>query len=110
MIGPVVGRVVGRVVRLAETDRPGLRFHFDGQACQALSGDTVLTAILLSCSRLRAAEFGPEHRAGFCLMGACQDCWVWQEQGPRLRACSTLVLQGMRLRSGPGQIWPGPEQ
>ena len=29
---------------------------------------------------LRAAEFGPEARAGFCLMGACQDCWVWQER------------------------------
>ena len=72
----------------------------------ALAGDTVLTAILASGHVLRKSEFGPEPRAGFCLMGACQDCWVWQEEGPRLRACSTPVTDGMRLRTTPPESWP----
>ncbi|MGF1630845.1 MAG: (2Fe-2S)-binding protein [Kiloniellaceae bacterium] len=93
-------------MRLAETERAPLAFHFDGEELTAGEGDTVLTGILLSVRDLREAEFGPERRAGFCLMGACQDCWVWQEEGPRLRACSTLLRAGMRLRSEPQVGWP----
>lgn len=97
----------GRIVRLAETARAPVSFRFDGETLRALDGDTVLTAILLSARALRDAEFGPERRAGFCLMGACQDCWIWQEEGPRLRACSTPVAEGMRLLSHPPAGWPG---
>ncbi|BCG71717.1 NAD(FAD)-dependent dehydrogenase [Mesorhizobium sp. 113-1-2] len=96
----------GRIVRLAERDRAQLHFSLDGQVRTALAGDTVLTAMLASGHALRTSEFGPEPRAGFCLMGACQDCWVWQEEGPRLRACSTLVTEGMRLRTTPPESWP----
>ncbi|WP_215731148.1 2Fe-2S iron-sulfur cluster-binding protein [Rhodovulum kholense] len=39
-------------------------------------------------------------------MGACQDCWVWQRDGPRLRAGSTPVAPGMRLLSQPPESWP----
>lgn len=95
----------GRIVRLAERDRAQLHFSLDGQMRSALSGDTVLTAMLASEHALRKSEFGPEPRAGFCLMGACQDCWVWQDEGPRLRACSTLVSEGMRLRTTPSESW-----
>jgi hypothetical protein len=96
----------GRIVRLAERDRARLHFFLDGQVCTALAGDTVLTAMLASGHALRKSEFGPEQRAGFCLMGACQDCWVWQDEGPRLRACSALVSEGMRLRTTPSESWP----
>ncbi len=90
-----------RIQRLAERERPAVRFHLDGEAVSALAGDTVLTAILMNAQQLRISEFGQEARAGFCLMGACQDCWIWQENGPRLRACSTLLTAGMRLRTRP---------
>ncbi|GLS40045.1 NAD(FAD)-dependent dehydrogenase [Mesorhizobium tianshanense] len=96
----------GRIVRLAERDRAQLHFFLDGQVRTALAGDTVLTAMLASGHALRKSEFGPELRAGFCLMGACQDCWVWQDEGPRLRACSALVTEGMRLRTTPSESWP----
>ncbi|CAN7641872.1 (2Fe-2S)-binding protein [Mesorhizobium caraganae] len=96
----------GRIVRLAELDRAEVHFSLDGQVCGALAGDTVLTAMLASGHGLRKSEFGPEWRAGFCLMGACQDCWVWQEEGPRMRACSVLVAEGMRLRTTPPENWP----
>jgi predicted molibdopterin-dependent oxidoreductase YjgC len=99
----------GRLTRLAESHRAPLTFHVDGVERQAMQGDTVLTAVLMSVGSLRAAEFGPERRAGFCLMGACQDCWMWQEDGPRLRACSTPVKAGMRLLTDPPQDWPGQQ-
>lgn len=85
--------------RLAETGRPALTFTFDGQPCTALAGDTVLTAVLTQGERLRVSEFGGGPRAGFCMMGACQDCWVQHENGERVRACSTYIEPGMRLQS-----------
>lgn len=96
----------GRAVRLAETGRRPVTFFLDGRRCEALTGDTVLTAILTAAPAVRRSEFGPGMRAGFCLMGACQDCWVWPEQGPRLRSCSTPVAEGMRLLTEPPGDWP----
>ncbi|WP_255564409.1 (2Fe-2S)-binding protein [Mameliella sp. CS4] len=101
--------MTGRIVRLAETARPEVSFTFDGAMLTGLDGDTVLTAILQARPDLRPSEFGPERRAGFCLMGACQDCWIWQEQGPRLRACSTPIVAGMALLSEAPRHWPGTE-
>lgn len=98
--------VSGRIRRLAEIGRTPVRFLLDGHPAEALAGDTVLTAILASAPVLRHAEFGTEGRAGFCLMGACQDCWIWQEDSPRLRACSTPVAEGMRLLTEPPRDWP----
>lgn len=94
------------MIRLAETGRAPVAFRFDGKGMTALAGDTVLTAVLTNSDSLRAAEFGPERRAGFCLMGACQDCWIWQEDGPRIRACSTPIRPDMRLLSAAPEGWP----
>jgi predicted molibdopterin-dependent oxidoreductase YjgC len=86
--------------RLAETGRATVRFTLDGEPVQALAGDTVLTAVLTHTDRLRHNEFTQAPRAGFCLMGACQDCWIATEGGERLRACSTFIAPGMALRTG----------
>jgi predicted molibdopterin-dependent oxidoreductase YjgC len=92
---------------LAETAREPVAFVLDGQAVQALAGDTVLTAILLQRASVRVTEFSGENRAGFCLMGACQDCWVWTPAGERLRACSTPAEAGMELLTRPpAHHWP----
>ena len=89
------------LIRLAEHARATVDFEIDGQACRALQGDTLLTAILTQTERLRVSEFEHRARAGFCLMGACQDCWIDTEAGERLRACSTFVEPGMRIRTVP---------
>jgi predicted molibdopterin-dependent oxidoreductase YjgC len=83
--------------RLAERDRPVIRFVIDGRACEALAGDTLLTALLTNGRRVRSSEFGDGPRAGFCLMGACQDCWVALDDGTQLRACTSYVAEGMRI-------------
>ena len=97
----------GRFVRLAETARPTLRLLIDGQPATALEGDSLLVALLTHGRRVRDSEFGDGARAGFCLMGACQDCWVWTESGERLRACTTVVREGLRVCTEPLEVtWP----
>ena len=86
-----------RLVRLAETDRPGVTIYHGGRPLDALSGDTLLTALLCNGVALRRNEFDGGLRAGFCNMGACQDCWVVFEDGSRARACTTEVEDGMRV-------------
>jgi predicted molibdopterin-dependent oxidoreductase YjgC len=86
-----------RFVRLAETNRPRVRIVIDGQSVDALAGDTLMVAMLNSVRHLRESEFGDGKRAGFCLMGACQDCWVWTAHGMRMRACTTVVAEGMNI-------------
>jgi predicted molibdopterin-dependent oxidoreductase YjgC len=88
--------------RLAETGRASVAFTLDGRPCSGLVGDTVLTALLTHGAVARFTEFSGEARAGFCMMGACQDCWVATESGQRLRACSTFLAEGMRLSSRRG--------
>jgi predicted molibdopterin-dependent oxidoreductase YjgC len=91
----------GQLVRVAEQDRPRVAITIDGVAAEALAGDTVLTALLVNGRRLRDSDFGDGPRAGLCLMGACQDCWVWSATGERLRACTTYVTAGLAIRTRP---------
>ncbi len=94
-----VGAVQPLFRRIAETQRAAVSFTLDGRPVQALEGDTVLTAVLTQGAQLRRNEFSGEPRAGFCLMGACQDCWIATADGARLRACSTFIVPGMALLS-----------
>ncbi|WP_211612445.1 (2Fe-2S)-binding protein [Paraburkholderia haematera] len=94
---PAAPKRDAQFVRIAETQREPLSFFIDGHEVTALQGDTLLTAVLMQQRRLRDSEFSGAPRAGFCLIGACQDCWMRTEEGIRLRACSTLVTQGMRV-------------
>ena len=87
----------GQFVRLAEQDRPAITLYLDGRPIRALAGDTVLTALLTAGPLVRRSEFGDGPRASFCVMGACQDCWVFLETGARIRACTSMAADGMRL-------------
>lgn len=85
--------------RLARHELPEIPFTLNGEACFGLAGDTVMTAILTRTDWLRASDFSRAPRAGFCQMGACQDCWVLTSDGKRIRACSTALEPGMNLRT-----------
>lgn len=89
--------------RLSETQRPALAFTLNGQPATGLLGDTLLTAMLTCAEHLRSSDFSAERRAGFCLMGACQDCWVRLADGRRVRACSTLLEEGQAISRDPGR-------
>ncbi len=88
--------------RLVELDRPVLSFTLDGQPASGLQGDTLLTAVLTANEHLRGSDFSAQPRAGFCMMGACQECWVRLEDGQRVRACSTLLQAGQMVSREPG--------
>src|SRR5262245_11960173 len=90
--------------RVARTDHPTIAFILDGAPRAGRQGDTLLTAILEVTDAVRRTEFSHAPRAGFCLMGACQDCWVALESGERVRACSTLLAPGMRVITGTREV------
>ena len=95
--------MTGRFVRaVAPKDLP-LRIVIDGTEVSAYPGDSVLVAVLNARGALRRHEFSGEPRAGFCLMGACQDCWVWLADHSRVRACTTAVTDGMSILTRPPQ-------
>ncbi|HEX7761677.1 MAG TPA: (2Fe-2S)-binding protein [Caulobacteraceae bacterium] len=102
--------MTARFVRIAEENRQAVEIEIDGVRCAALEGDTVLVAVLTRAASLRQSEFGDGPRAGFCLMGACQDCWMWTSTGERLRACTTVVAAGMSVltKPPPEALWPIP--
>jgi predicted molibdopterin-dependent oxidoreductase YjgC len=86
------------LTRLLDQDRPALSFIVDGEEVSARRGDTLLTALLAAgLGHVRRSEFGDGDRAGFCWMGACQDCWVVVEGRGTVRACTTLVEPAMRV-------------
>jgi predicted molibdopterin-dependent oxidoreductase YjgC len=91
----------GRFIRLAETGRRRFFIRLGDRRIEALEGDSLLTALLLAGGHIRQSEFGDGPRAGFCLMGACQDCWVTLADGRRFRACTTLAEDGMALEPIP---------
>lgn len=86
-----------QLVRAIARDGRAIPLTIDGREVLATENDSVLATILTHGPLLRHLEFGGEARAGFCLMGACQDCWVWTAQGERLRACTTPARAGMAL-------------
>lgn len=91
----------GQFIRLAEGERRRMSITLGTRRIEALEGDSLLSALLLAEGWLRHSEFGDGPRAGFCLMGACQDCWVTTADGRRLRACTTLAEDGMVLEAIP---------
>jgi predicted molibdopterin-dependent oxidoreductase YjgC len=87
--------------RLRDAERPPIALTLDGASIAALAGDTLLTALLAAgAGHLRTGEFGGDRRAGFCFMGACQDCWVEVKGRGRVRACATPAEAGMEVRRG----------
>ncbi|WFR97824.1 2Fe-2S iron-sulfur cluster-binding protein [Rhizobium tumorigenes] len=81
-----------------------LDFFLDGGRLTARQGETVLSALRLAYG---SADMSSRSRLrlGFCLMGACQDCWLWHSDGRRLRACTSRLEAGMSLVTrAPGTI------
>lgn len=83
-------------------ERPGVQFDIvlDGRKVDVQTGDLLITVILLNQKAVRRFEFSDAFRAGFCLMAACQDCWVKLGDGRRVRACDTVVKPGMSVITG----------
>jgi D-hydroxyproline dehydrogenase subunit gamma len=79
----------------------------DGRDIPAVTGDSLIATLLRAGELTGCSEFDGGGRAGFCLMGACQDCTLWTASGQRLRACTTEVRPGMELRRSSALQEPG---
>ncbi len=86
-----------RLVRVGRRSATEVAFTIDNRPASGLDGDTLLTALLTNRSDLGALAPDPRRRAGFCLMGICQDCWVRLADGRRVRACTTRLEKGMAV-------------
>lgn len=89
--------------RIARKHHAMIAFTLDGEPREGRAGDTLLTAILSQANAVRISEFSGQPRAGFCQMGACQDCWVTLADGARLRACTTPLVAGMSIVTRAGR-------
>ena len=87
----------GQFVRAVRRDSASIQLTVDGVPIDACLGDSLITALLTSSRIVRRLESDGTPRAGFCLMGACQDCWVWIGTGRRVRACTTLAAPAMAV-------------
>ena len=86
-----------RWVRVAAFHGSSVPVTIDGSAYDARPGESVLSAVLAVRGHVRLSELDGTPRAGFCLMGACQDCWIWLDGLRRIRACGTPVAAGMAI-------------
>jgi len=75
----------------------GFTFNIDGEIVEVPKGQSILVSVLSHRAALRTQMVSSEPRAGFCLMGACQECWMWLDDGRRVRACTTTVDAGMAV-------------
>ncbi|MCZ4354836.1 (2Fe-2S)-binding protein [Roseovarius aestuarii] len=91
----------GLFAQIEPDTRASVQFTFDGTPVNGFVGDTVLAALLRSGTYIGQSEFDGTPRAGFCLMGSCQDCTLWDSDGRRLRACMVDIQSDMDLRSTP---------
>jgi len=84
-----------------------LTFHFDGKPYTAMQGETVAAALLANgIRRLRVHEESGSPRGLYCNIGHCFECRVTIDDQPGVRACLTLVKEGMKVFSG--KVLPAP--
>jgi predicted molibdopterin-dependent oxidoreductase YjgC len=80
--------------------RPALGLTFAGREVRALAGDTIAMALWAAGERtLRASSRDGAPRGVLCNMGICHECLVVAD-GRTVRACTTLVRDGMRVERG----------
>jgi predicted molibdopterin-dependent oxidoreductase YjgC len=85
----------------ATTQRTPLVITVDGKPVQAFAGESVATVLLALGQRaFRHTDRNHEPRGIFCGMGICFDCLVTIDGVENVRACMTLVEEGMTIETG----------
>jgi D-hydroxyproline dehydrogenase subunit gamma len=88
-----------RLHKSMETGTP-VTIYVDGVPVEAHEGQTIAAA-LFAAGRvvLRRTRRHKEPRGVYCGMGVCFECRVKVGEEPALRACLTLVADGMHIRT-----------
>lgn len=89
---------VGAHPFLPPAEREELSFEFEGETYTALRGESIAAALLAAGLRtLRHTEGRGEPRGLYCGIGHCYECRVHLHGHGSVRACTTLVEEGMRV-------------
>src|SRR5699024_755976 len=95
---PVLGK-------MAEQEK--VTFTFDGQTYEGYENDTIASALMANGIRtLRRHEETGKPRGIYCNIGHCYECRVTVDEVSNIRACLTLVKEGMIVESGKQQLHP----
>lgn len=89
--------MAGRITSASGEAPEPLTVIIDGQPYEAYAGETVAAALYASGRRAWRKSRGGQPRGLLCGMGVCFDCLVTVDETPGLRACQTLVADGMRI-------------
>jgi predicted molibdopterin-dependent oxidoreductase YjgC len=88
-------------IPLSTVERTPLSVTVDGEPVQAFAGESVATVLLANGMRsFRHTARNQEPRGIFCGMGICFDCLVTINGMENVRACMTLVEEGMAIETG----------
>ena len=102
------GRLPAAAHHLVDRGRPVV-FEFNGRQFQAYEGDTIASALYAAGVRIFSRSFKYHRSRGLlCVAGACPNCLMSVDGVPNVRACSTRVEVGMRVRHQ--NAWPSQER
>jgi predicted molibdopterin-dependent oxidoreductase YjgC len=89
------------------SERRAWRISLDGKDMSVREGQTIAAVLLASgCKVFRYTIRNHEPRGLFCGMGICFECLVQIDGRPNVRACQTLVRDGMRVATQHGEgVW-----
>lgn len=94
-------RILHHPVLGALDKKQTFRFVFNGDEYTALEGETIAAALLAAGVRtLRVHEEKGTPRGIYCNIGHCFECRVSVNSMPTVRACMTLVQDGMEVTAG----------
>lgn len=86
-----------------ERGRP-ITLQIDGQPVSAFEGETITGVLFAEGQRiLRHTMKQGRPRSIFCGIGVCYDCLVTVNGTPNVRACLTLVIEGMVIETRKGE-------
>ncbi|GED69378.1 sarcosine oxidase subunit alpha [Brevibacillus reuszeri] len=94
-------RILHHPVLGSLNQRKTLHFTFNESSYTAYEGETIAAALLASGVRtLRVHEEKGTPRGIYCNIGHCYECRVSVNGVPTVRACMTLVQDGMEVTAG----------
>ncbi|RNB68027.1 (2Fe-2S)-binding protein [Brevibacillus panacihumi] len=97
----MTGRIEHHPILGSLENRKQILFHFDGKTYTACESETIAAALLANGVRtLRVHEEKGTPRGIYCNIGHCFECRVTVNGVKGIRACLTLVEEGMNVESG----------
>src|SRR5690625_3767293 len=100
-------RIINHPVLGELSERKKITFQFDGKTYEGYEHDTIASALLANGIRtLRYHEQSGNPRGIYCNIGHCFECRVTINDTSNVRACLTLIEEGMIIESGKQQPAP----